>query len=217
MRRAALVVVVLASALLVFGTARPAHACSCAVQDDAVSFANADAVFVGRLVDVQVQSGGDWSSTDPKRWIFEVDGVYRGDVFSRQSIVSARDGASCGLELGGIGGQFLVYARRTDSIVSGAVAGEYYANLCGGSRAVSTGDALPASIATPSPPKAGASPVGTFTAARAPTTAAAPAGPLDVSNPPVSSTWNWVAFVVAVLLAIAAVIAIRRRARTIAP
>lgn len=166
MRRAALVVVVLASALLVFGTARTAHACSCATPDDASAFAAADAVFVGRLVDTKVADGASWTSTDPKRWIFAVDGVYRGEVFARQSIVSARDGASCGLELSGPG-PFLVYARaKGDGLTSGAVPGEYHANLCGGSRSVAdAATALSASIATPSPPKAGASPAGTFPAA----------------------------------------------------
>lgn len=163
MRRAALVVVVLASALLVFGTARTAHACSCATPDDASAFAAADAVFVGRLVDTKVADGDSWTSTDPKRWIFAVEGVYRGEVFARQSIVSARDGASCGLELSGPG-PFLVFARaKGDGLTSGAVPGEYYANLCGGSRSVAdAATALSASIATPSPPKAGASPTGTL-------------------------------------------------------
>jgi hypothetical protein len=52
-----------------------------------------------------------------------------------QTVLTARDGESCGLEIQGPG-PFVVFATTTDSIVTGAAEGELYANLCGGTRAV---------------------------------------------------------------------------------
>jgi hypothetical protein len=90
--------------------------------------------------------------------VFDVVEVYKGEVFARQSIVTARDGASCGLEISGPG-PFLVFARETDSIVSGAVDGELYSSLCSGTRPL-VSDAIPDSFGLGSAPRPGASPIG---------------------------------------------------------
>ncbi len=79
-------------------------------------------------------------------------------MFARQSIVTARDGGSCGLEISGPG-PFLVFARETDSVVSGAVDGELHSSLCSGTRPLAS-DAIPASFGSASAPRAGASAIG---------------------------------------------------------
>ena len=85
--------------------ASPAAACSCAAADTATYFADADAVFTGSLVSRDVDHP-EWpvtSSADPALHVFAVDGVFKGDVHELQGVVSAADGASCGLELSGDG------------------------------------------------------------------------------------------------------------------
>ncbi len=95
---------------------------------------------------------GTFSSTDPERFVFDVDQVYKGEAFVRQTIVTAHDGASCGLEITGPG-PFLVFATTTDSIMSGAAEGELYSNLCHGTRATAEGD-IPSAFGTGEPPSA---------------------------------------------------------------
>ncbi|MCU0312083.1 MAG: hypothetical protein MUE36_14205 [Acidimicrobiales bacterium] len=163
MRRLGLVVSLLvASSALVALDASPAAACSCAPLTAEQAFDVADAVFVGDWVETLpggALAGVDGASDDPTRLIFEVDGVYKGEVFARQSVVTARDGASCGLELRGEG-PFLVFGRTAASEFEPEVeAGELSANQCGGSRAVADG-AVPASFGPPSAPVEGSSPVG---------------------------------------------------------
>lgn len=141
------------------GIARPASACSCAQWTDDEAFAAADAVFTGALIDIQTPPGDSYSSTDPERFVFDVDEVFKGDAFARQSIVTARDGASCGLEISGPG-PFLVFAfTESDGITTGAADGEFYSNLCQGTRALASG-AMPSTFNAGTPPVAGSSPVG---------------------------------------------------------
>ena len=45
--------------------------------------ADADAVFNGTLVEVITPSGDTFSSSDPERFVFEVDEVYKGEVAAR--------------------------------------------------------------------------------------------------------------------------------------
>ena len=40
------------------------------------------------------------SSADPVTLVFRVEQVYKGDIENRVAVVTARDGASCGLEVG---------------------------------------------------------------------------------------------------------------------
>ncbi len=72
-------------------------------------------------------------------------------MFTRQSVVTARDGASCGLEISGAE-TFVVFPRtETDGITGGAVSGELYSNLCSGTRVLASG-ALPTSFGEASEP-----------------------------------------------------------------
>ena len=88
-----------------------------------------------------------------------MDRVYKGAARARQSVVTPRDGATCGLELAGEG-PFLVFAQRDpDGLATGtAKAGELHANLCGGSRTLTTG--ATELLGAGKPPSAGSSPIG---------------------------------------------------------
>jgi hypothetical protein len=118
-----------------------AHACSCVAITDQQAFAGADSVFTGKLVGTELVSDGPvYSTGDPERFFFEVDKVFKGKASDRQTVVTARDGASCGLEIGGPG-PFIVFAygRRKGA------GGELSSHLCSGTRPLSTGK-LPASF-----------------------------------------------------------------------
>lgn len=154
-RGVTLILVAFAGFLVVVGQGHSASACSCAGFTDKEAFEGADTVFAGTLLEIVTPPGDTYSSADPERFVFDVDQVYKGDALVRQTIVTARDGASCGLEIAGAG-PFLVFATTTDSIVTGAGEGELYSNLCGGTRATAD-DAIPASFGDAQP----ASPVST--------------------------------------------------------
>ena len=137
---AVLTVPVLIGGLLLVSAA-PAAACSCvAGVSDAEQAANADAVFVGKLVDRREPPQRPvMSSSDPAVLTFQVSRVYKGMVGERQEIVTAQSGASCGLELVGEG-PFLVFGQLDSGGFGHAVdPGQYAANLCGGSRAIADG------------------------------------------------------------------------------
>lgn len=115
-------------------------------------------MFIGTLAEIITSGGPSYSSADPERFVFEVDEVFTGEVFARQSVVTARDGASCGLEISGPG-PFLVFAVANDDVTGGAVDGELSSNLCSGTRELGS-SAVPAEWGDASPPIAGASPIG---------------------------------------------------------
>lgn len=144
--------------LAVFATSERAAACSCGLLTDDEALGYADAVFIGTLAEIITPGGTSYSSADPERFVFEVDGVFAGEVFARQSVVTARDGASCGLEISGPG-PFLVFAVTNDGFTGGAVEGELYSNLCSGTRELGS-SAVPVEWGDASPPIAGASPIG---------------------------------------------------------
>jgi hypothetical protein len=152
------VVLVVAVATVLFGASEPASACSCGEFTDEQALTSADAAFTGALVEVITTPGDTYSSADPERFVFEVDAVIKGTVFTRQSVVTARDGASCGLEISGPG-PYVVFASEDDVLVSGAVDGELYSGLCSGTRALA-GGVLPAAFDATSPPLPGPSPIG---------------------------------------------------------
>lgn len=132
-------------ALVIVGGATPAAACSCGGTSDEQALARADAAFVGSLVDiVPPERTGIMSSADPERFVFDVDEVFKGEITVVQSVVTARDGASCGLEIAGAG-PFLVFAFEESTLTSGAREGEVYSHLCSGTRPISSGD-IPASF-----------------------------------------------------------------------
>ena len=162
MRSVRLVGVVLLTGAALIATARPASACSCATRTDTQAFGTAQAVFTAVLVEVQTPDGDGHSSADPERFVVDVDRVYKGDVHARQSVVTARGGASCGLEISGRG-PFLVYAgTQGDGVLT--------ANLCGGTRPLAERQ-LPALLGTGVVPRAGSSitgAAGTSTASMVP-------------------------------------------------
>ncbi len=151
-----MVVGVIAAALGVAapGVTGTAHACSCAQLELDDALAMSDAAFVGTLVEVR-RPEVMLSSMDESRFVFDVETVYKGEVRERQSIVTASDGASCGLEL----------ATGTRAIVFGTIdvygitpdAGEYGASLCNGTAAFA---GVPASFGAGSAPLPGSSPIG---------------------------------------------------------
>jgi hypothetical protein len=136
---------------LALDTPQRAAACSCVELTDSEAYDFADVVFTGSLVEINTPEGDIVVSNDPEQFVFDVDQVYKGEAQARQSVVTAREGASCGLEIGGPG-PFVVFARlEDDSLTSGAVEGEVFSSLCSGTRPLSAG-AVPSSFGTPSAP-----------------------------------------------------------------
>lgn len=132
-------------------------ACTCVGLTDAEAFAAAEVVFTGRLVEVRASDRSMVGSDDPARFVFDVDAVFKGAAFETQSVVSARDGGSCGLELQA-GVDSVVFARTESSF--DLADGELDSNLCSGSR---TG-LVSAGLGTPSAPSPGSSTIGAFDA-----------------------------------------------------
>jgi hypothetical protein len=93
--RAAAVIPVLAVSLAL---AADATACTCAPVDLVRDLPRADAAFAGTLLErrepppAPIQSSGD-----PVVLVFRVEQVYKGDLSGRVEVVTARDGASCGV------------------------------------------------------------------------------------------------------------------------
>lgn len=133
---------VLGSAV-VLGPAAPVGACSCVAMTDVEALASAEVVFTGELVEVQKPAVVE-DSSDAASFVFAVDAVYKGDARSRQAIVTAVDGATCGLEISGPG-PFVVFAStESDTPVNGRE-GDLYTGLCSGTRPMAAG-AVPAAF-----------------------------------------------------------------------
>ena len=200
MRRTA---AVLASLLIaaplaaVAGEARTVFACSCAELTLDEALQGSDVAFVGSLVEIN-RPEVMLSSTDESRFIFEVDGVYKGEVHERQSIVTVSSGASCGLELRS--GRALVFATREGWDVT-PDEGEYAANLCNGTRALATDGDIPTSFGMPSAPLAGSSPVGAD----------------DGLASEFARNWPWVALGIGVVAAGVTMLVMRLRRRRLSP
>ena len=107
-----------------------ACACSCVGLTDEEALRNSAAAFVGTLREVRGPTVS-MSSSDPSRFVFDVEAVYKGAVHEVQSIVSASDGGSCGLEVN-VGERALVFAHGSGQ--SSLLDGEYAAGLCEGTR-----------------------------------------------------------------------------------
>lgn len=166
-----------------------ASACSCVGLTDEEALRNSAAVFVGTLREIRRPTIG-FSSDDPSRFVFDVEAVYKGRVHQVQSIVSASDGASCGLEVAE-GERALVFAHAGGE--SSMVDGEYAAGLCGGTRVLGTSPA-PTMLGAPIEVIAGNSTIGE-----------------DDSLPSVLvRNWSWVVGLAVVLVG---VVIIRRRGR----
>jgi hypothetical protein len=132
-----LVVVCLLAGAGVLATAAPACACSCALVTPEEAFANADAVFVGVVEEIdEPWRGMFYSSADPVTVTFAVSDVYKGAVPANARLVTERDGASCGYEFAH-GGRYLVHVHvRTD--------GEWRTSLCSGNSVLAQSGPVPA-------------------------------------------------------------------------
>src|SRR4029077_261876 len=141
----------------VAATATSAYACSCGGASDARAFADADAVFAGKLVHYEPPPQQRvMSSADPAVWTFRVREVYKGKVTRTQEVVSPVSGATCGLEIPRAG-TFLVFGLRavpagSVNLWPGPAKGQLFAHLCGGTRDVSAGPLEPG-LADPHPPR----------------------------------------------------------------
>ncbi len=205
---AVLTVPVMISGLLLV-TAGPAAACSCAVASEPEHAANADAIFVGTLVDrVDPPQDGMWSSADPAVLTFDVSAVYKGTVRARQQVVTPMSGASCGLELNGTG-PFLVFGREAADGMMTPEPGQLVSYLCGGSRAIAGGgEPQLGAFSAPQPP--GAQPPGGQPHGAQPPGPAPSPGDTGASLPVAGLALGGVVLVAA---AGAAVLAIRTRRR----
>lgn len=125
---------------LLLMTAGPAAACSCMAQTEAEYAARADAIFVGRKVDLPRPAGvGRQAEAGAVVIEFRVTQVYKGTVTDPQEIVTLPSGGTCGLELAGEG-PFLVFAHKpTDNELVDADPSQYISYLCDGSRALADG------------------------------------------------------------------------------
>jgi hypothetical protein len=89
---------VVTAAAVVFLPADPALACSCLDLTEAQLITLADAVFIGSVDESEFtdEARAARRAIFPERWIFEVDEVYRGEVYARQSVVSP---SGCGVNV----------------------------------------------------------------------------------------------------------------------
>jgi len=87
---------------------RPAAACSCKAVSPAEALRQSDAVFRGRVVASDKAGRGDDERLDLR---FEVDAVYKGNVFRDQVVATATNSGSCGLTPD-IGTTWVIFARE---------------------------------------------------------------------------------------------------------
>ncbi len=128
-----------------------AWACSCGPTTDAEALGRNGAVFLGELVG-RKEPTVVLSSADDVRLVFAVERVFKGEVHATQSVVTAQDGASCGLEITGPG-PHLIFGRPRGTST------EIDAGLCDGSRAVAA-EPVPEAFGAGTAPIVGSSEIG---------------------------------------------------------
>lgn len=177
--------------------ARPgaAHACECTAFDPAAAFAEADAVFTGETIEVRFGANGDPAAAEPRQ-VFQVDQVFKGEVFEQQSVLSQTGDDLCGLPWEQPGAIAIVFGYRegADTIVPG----ELVANRCT-TTALSPVSIVP-EFGAPSAPAPGASPIGI----------APPPAPVGGE---VRFSWEWVAVALLAAAGIAVGVVPARRTR----
>jgi len=124
--------------------AGPASACSCIGLTLDEAFAAADVVFTGEVTGRSGAVTLTPSSADRVDVTFAVDRVYKGEASANQQVATARDGASCGLEVDDAT-PAVVFARFGEAGDGWPAPDELGASLCGGSQAIPAGG-LPASF-----------------------------------------------------------------------
>lgn len=149
MRRASaltLTALVLAG-LLVFASPAPAGACTCVEVDDAVAFADADAVFLGRLS--RMHPARDGGTVEVA--ILTVSDVFKGDVVREQAVVTPENSAACGVDF--LGDEtYLVFARADSAGDIELEDGFLRTEACAGTRIVDADTDL-AFAGAPDPPE----------------------------------------------------------------
>ena len=140
-----------------FGHSSPAAACSCVTLSETEAFAAADVVFAATLLEVRTPDGDVFRLHRPRALRVRGRRGLQGRSACRAVHRHRPRGASCGLELAG-DGPFLIFAQHdSGGLTGGAVDGELYAGLCGGSRTLT---AVPETFGPGAAPAAGSSPVG---------------------------------------------------------
>jgi hypothetical protein len=102
------------STLVVLALAADAGACSCARVDLERDLPEADGAVVGTVLERRVERG-------EARYLLRVEQAYKGDISGRVEVVTAADGAACGLEAGEGDRLGLLLAREQ---------GEWRSGLC---------------------------------------------------------------------------------------
>ncbi len=142
--------VLLVSGLGVLTVASPACACSCRELSAQEAFDIADAVFVGRVVEIDEPGFGPVTgSADPVTLVFEVGDVYKGVVPANAHVTTARSSASCGFEPVA-GKRYLIYVHEDE-------AGAWSTTLCSRNQELPAaggvpGDLVPVARYEPAPP-----------------------------------------------------------------
>ena len=117
---------VLGALSLVVVSAAPSFACSCAGASTAQYVDGADVVLTGTVTDKQPPPKRPvMSSGDPVTYTFDVERTFKGDPSGPVPVLSAMDGASCGLEGVRVGQRYVVFASESRR-------GDLWASLCGG-------------------------------------------------------------------------------------
>lgn len=117
-----LLLVVGGALAVVFTTAAPATACSCAAGDQADYFEWSDVVFTGEVLDRGTDDGAI-------SYRFAVDRVYAGDAPHRAVVTSGRQSSACGMPDLRVGTDYVVYATAEDG-------GRLTTSSCSGTREV---------------------------------------------------------------------------------
>jgi hypothetical protein len=129
-------IVVLFAPLFLAVQSSPVMACQCLPRTSIHHLADADAVFTGRLTEIEgpLVDRLTFSSMDPVNYRFDVDRVLKGAVPVNATVRSVVSGGSCGLEQMSLGDRYTVFAVARDGVLS--------VGLCGGTHLGSPDPAL---------------------------------------------------------------------------
>ncbi|HET7082642.1 MAG TPA: hypothetical protein VFJ00_02900 [Candidatus Limnocylindria bacterium] len=121
------------------------RACSCPQMDRAAALGSADVAFVGVVASIDDPSVGPMvSSGDPLRYSFAVEKAIKGELSDTVGVLSARSGASCGMEFA-LAQRWRVFAYVDET-------GHLQSHLCSGNELLAEGVPVPPSTPEPTPP-----------------------------------------------------------------
>lgn len=142
-----IIILLLAAGLLWVAGAGQVNACSCvAPPAPQEALEQADAVFSGRVVDIQAPKKLITSSADPLKVTFEVSKVWKGPKSKKLVVVTARDSASCGYSFKS-GRSYIVYAHQRE--------GELTTSICTRTKLLSSAEEDLAQLGTSTKPTKG--------------------------------------------------------------